>query len=123
MASDFDKEVVGAEEARELIAGEGALAVDLRDEDAWDSGHIPGAVRSSPEDLESKADDLPEDQVIIVACEDGKQSAEVAERLRSNGCKAASIKGGMKEWDNKLPEQPRPDEEFEGPDYSKPPGV
>jgi hydroxyacylglutathione hydrolase len=123
MASDFDKEVVDAEEARELIAAEGAIAVDLRDEDDWDSGHIPGAVRSSPEDLDSNAGALPEDQVIIVTCKDGKQSAEVAEKLRSNGRKAASIDGGMKEWDNELPEQPRPDEEFEGPDYSKPPGV
>lgn len=124
MGSDLDSEVLSAEEARELVATGKAVAVDIRNDEAWESGHITGAIHAPGEELEARLGDLPEDETIIVACEDGDESAKVAERLREKGLQAASIEGGMKAWErDKLPEQPRPDEEFEGPDYTKPPGA
>jgi rhodanese-related sulfurtransferase len=60
---------------------------------------------------------------MVIVCADGERSAKLAARLREEGRDAASIDGGMEAWAKEgLPVQPRPDEEFEGPDYSKPPG-
>jgi rhodanese-related sulfurtransferase len=53
---------------------------------------------------------------VIVACEDGERSAEVAEQLRGQGYEAASIEGGLGAWSSeKLPLQPAEDQEYEGP--------
>jgi len=53
---------------------------------------------------------------VVVLCEDGKRSAEVAEDLRQRGYQAAIVKGGMKAWaGDKMPTLPREAEEFHGP--------
>jgi rhodanese-related sulfurtransferase len=55
----------------------------------------------------------------VVVGADGERSAMLAARLREEGKAAASIEGGMQAWRKEgLPVQPRPDEEFEGPDYT-----
>ena len=56
------------------------------------------------------------DDPVVVVCDTGERSAEVAARLRDQGYRAANVKGGMKGWSgDKLPLQPAEDEEFHGP--------
>src|SRR5436190_13330185 len=86
---------VDADRARKLIATEGATAIDLRDEDDFAGGHVPGAINVSEDDLGSRLDELSDDEPVIVICEDGKRSSDVAERLRDDGYQAASARGGM----------------------------
>ena len=124
MSTKSLEETVSPEDARELIAAGDAQAVDIRDDEQWEESRIPGATHLSEEELAKRMSDLPDDAAIVVVCADGDASAEVAAKLREEGHEAASIKGGMKAYEGeRLPLQPRPDEEFEGPDYSKPPGV
>jgi rhodanese-related sulfurtransferase len=117
MATDkhTDQGTMSPEQAREAIgtAG-GARALDLRSEEDWLEGRVPGCVRVEGDELESALEDLEEGQQVIVVCEDGRRSAEVAEQLRERGLEAASIEGGMEAWrDDKMPMQPSydPDEE------------
>lgn len=126
MASErLDRPRISAEEARELIASEGAQALDLRGTEDFGSGHIPGAINSAAEDLDSRLDELSKDDPVIVVCAGGEHSAKVADDLREKGYDAASIEGGMEAWTGEdLPLQPAErDYEFEGPRRPGPLGV
>ena len=104
------------EDARELIASGGGQAIDVRDRDGFGSGHVPGAVNIPAEDFEDRLDEVTRDDPVVVVCDTGERSAEVAARLRDQGYRAANVKGGMKGWSgDKLPLQPAEDEEFHGP--------
>jgi rhodanese-related sulfurtransferase len=47
---------------------------------------------------------------VIVACEDGSHSAEVAERIAGDGREAVSLEGGMASWrSDDQPMQPSED--------------
>jgi rhodanese-related sulfurtransferase len=111
------EEKLDANEARKVIATPGpAQVIDLRPPEEFGEGHIAGASNASEDDLEQALEDLSKDDPVIVVCADGKQSAEVAERLRDDGWDAASVEGGMSSWtSDKLPTQPAEDQEFEGP--------
>jgi rhodanese-related sulfurtransferase len=113
MESEEIKEELDPERAREVIASEGGQAVDLRELDDWGEAHIAGAVRVADGDVDAALESLDQDQPVVVVCEDGKQSAEVAADLRDRGFTAAVLKGGMKSWTGAgLPTQPREAEEF-----------
>jgi rhodanese-related sulfurtransferase len=120
MASELD-ESIDPKRARELIAREGAQAVDLQDDEDYRAGHIAGATRADPDDLGRAVEPLEEDRPVIVVCADGERSAEVAADLRECGMQAAVLEGGMKAWaGDGLPIQPREAEEFEGPKRTSP---
>jgi rhodanese-related sulfurtransferase len=115
---------ISPEEARELVAGGEVRALDIRDDEEWDDGRVPGSVHMAEETLVERLHDIPEEAGVLVVCSDGERSAELAAKLRDEGRRATSIEGGMDAWmSDRLPTEPRPDDEFEGPDYSKPPGV
>lgn len=106
---------VSTEEARELVASNEVEVIDLRDEEGWLKGHIPGAHRAA-DDLDAKLEELPDDRKLLVVCDDGKRSGEVAGELDGDDREAVSLKGGMGAWlSDGLPSQPSM--EFEpGPD-------
>jgi rhodanese-related sulfurtransferase len=115
-AADVKEETLDPERARELIASEGAQAVDLREEDDFADGHIAGAIRADGADIDDALESLSQDRPVVVVCADGKRSPDVAADLRERGYQAAVVKGGMKAWTgDSLPTQPREDEEFHGP--------
>lgn len=110
------EEELEPDRARELIASEGGQVLDLRDDDAFAADHIAGAIRPDGEDIDSALESFDEDRPVVVVCEDGGRSAEVAADLRERGYQAAVLKKGMKGWTgDKLPTIPRETEEFHGP--------
>jgi rhodanese-related sulfurtransferase len=116
MESELKEETLDPERARKLIASEGAQVLDLRDQDDFAEAHIAGAVRAEDEELDAALESLDQDRPVVVVCEDGKHSSEVAEDLRERDYQAAIVKGGMKAWaGDGLPVLPRETEEFHGP--------
>ena len=114
MGDEGQAETISTEETREALGTNDAVAVDLRDEEEWRTGHVPGARRISADEL-PEVDDLP-DQKVIVICEDGKKSAEVAEKLRSDDREAVAMEGGMEQWrSDDLPMQPSEDPDEDSP--------
>ena len=114
VAEEEAEGTIGAEEARQLLGKNEAIAVDLRDDEAWRSGHLPGARHISADEL-PEVDDLPDGKVILV-CQDGEQSAEVAEKLRSDDRDAVALDGGMDAWrSDDMPMQPSHDPDEETP--------
>lgn len=119
MTEETLQETLSPADARELIASGGASALDIRDDEAWEAGRIPGAGHHTEEAVLERLEDFPEDKPIVVVCANGERSAKVAAKLRQEGRNAANVKGGMDAWrDDDLPMQPRADEEYEGPDYT-----
>jgi tRNA 2-thiocytidine biosynthesis protein TtcA len=98
------------DDARELIASESVRVIDIRDDDAFGDVHIPGAAQVAGGDAERIAEQLDEGERVIVVCDDGERSAELAGELRERGFEASSVEGGMKRWArDRLPSQPSAD--------------
>ena len=89
-----------AGEAKErLDASEDAILLDVRTQEEFDGGHIPGAVCFPNEDI------LPEfplpfekDAEILVYCRSGRRSAEAAEKLADMGYTNVADFGGIQDW-------------------------
>jgi rhodanese-related sulfurtransferase len=108
MASEGEK--VGVEEARREIAGGSATAVDVRSEEKWSEGHVPGAIHLPDGDPEAATKPLEEGARLLVIAEDGKAAEEVASDLAEKGYNAAPVDGGMDDWVSEdFPIQPTAD--------------
>jgi rhodanese-related sulfurtransferase len=111
-----DTDTVDAEAARRAMASNEAHAVDIRGDEEWRSGHIPGAHHIPEDKLEDRADDFPTEGRIILADEDGERAAKAAETLREAGHDVVSLEGGMDAWrSDDHPMQPSTDPEDEAP--------
>ena len=107
---------VSPEQAREMLGSNEATAIDVRGDEEWRNGHIPGARHAGDDELEETLEKIDDEQTVIVACEDGKRSAEVAEQISGQGREAVSIEGGMEAWrSDDMPMQPSRDVEDETP--------
>lgn len=90
-------------ELRDRIGGNRAdlVVIDVREKEAFDAGHVPGAVHLPRGQLELRVNALfPDPTVrILAACEFGKISTLAAASLRELGfTRAAALDGGMSAW-------------------------
>ena len=77
------------------------VVLDLREKEAFDAGHVPGAVHLPRGQLELRVNsELPDPTVrILTCCEFGKISTLAAATLRELGYgRAVALDGGMKAW-------------------------
>jgi rhodanese-related sulfurtransferase len=77
------------------------IVLDVRERDAYEAGHIPGAFHLPRGQLELRVNDELKDPTrrILVYCEFGRISTLAAATLRSMGFQAAvALDGGMKAW-------------------------
>ncbi|MBR6385404.1 MAG: ATPase [Ruminococcus sp.] len=81
---------------KELKNIENYMLVDIRDESAFEYGHITGAVNIPQEKIYSA--DLPKDKLLVIYCRIGRISAEVADNLSEKGLNAVNLSGGYVEW-------------------------
>ncbi|MBO5153390.1 MAG: ATPase [Eubacterium sp.] len=83
-------------ELKELNKSEYQI-IDIRDEIEISHGAIPGAIALRPEEIATseKADRT---KKLVICCSRGKNSVEVAEKLREKGCDAYSLEGGYAAW-------------------------
>lgn len=89
-----------AEEAKARLDEDGSIILlDVRTQEEFDEGHIPGAVCLPNEDISA---DMPiafdKDAEILVYCRSGRRSAEAAEKLADMGYVNVADFGGIIDW-------------------------
>jgi molybdopterin/thiamine biosynthesis adenylyltransferase/rhodanese-related sulfurtransferase len=92
---------VDAGGARELIDARDPLIVDVREQDEWDEGHIPGAIHIPRGFLESRIERAAPDSTrpVLLYCSAGNRSAFAAKTLAELGYEdVASLAGGFTDW-------------------------
>jgi rhodanese-related sulfurtransferase len=77
---------------------DGALLVDVREDDEWADGHAPAAILLPMSQFSERAGELPKDRLIVCVCHVGGRSARVAEALNGAGWQAVNLIGGMEAW-------------------------
>ena len=88
-------------EAKKIMdSGEDFILLDVREQDEYDSGHIPGAVLIPYTEIEKRAEaELPEkDAQILVYCRSGRRSKIASQSLVNSGYTNVKEFGGIIDW-------------------------
>ena len=80
--------------------GENVLFIDVREQNEWNLGHIPGAVFIPRGTLEGAIDQrVPREQRIVLYCAGGNRSALAAESIAKMGyANVESMSEGFRGW-------------------------
>lgn len=90
---------ISAADAVRLI-NKGALVIDVRKPEEFQSGHIVNA-RNVPAERVQQGDEInkKKDKILLTVCADGSSSGKAAGHLRKAGYENAfSLKGGLAGW-------------------------
>lgn len=101
-SSDNNDKSVSYMEAKEKIINEGAILVDVRTEDEYNTKHIDGAVLLTLDEI--NADSIKDvvdskDDVIIVYCRSGNRSNQALKLLEELGYTEVYDLGAMSNWE------------------------
>ena len=92
---------ITAEEAKQIMdTEEGYIILDVRTQEEYDEGHIPGATQISHEEIAEKAEGVLTDkeQLILVYCRSGRRSKIAVEALVELGYTNIKEFGGIIDW-------------------------
>jgi rhodanese-related sulfurtransferase len=89
------------QEAKKIMdTQEGYVILDTRTEEEYETGHIPGAIVISHEQIKEKAEQVltDKDQLILVYCRSGRRSKLAAQDLVDLGYTNVKEFGGIIDW-------------------------
>ena len=92
---------ITAEEAKQIMDGEeGYIILDVRTQEEYDQGHIPGAILIPDTEIKAEAENVLTDkeQLILVYCRSGRRSKLAAEALVELGYTNIKEFGGIIDW-------------------------
>ncbi len=112
---------ISQEEAKEMMTrDDGHVIVDVRRQDEYDAGHIPGAILIPNESIGCDAPEaLPDyEQIILIYCRSGNRSKQASEKLAAMGYKNIYEFGGINTWTGEIvteePDTAEPDPKPDG---------
>jgi rhodanese-related sulfurtransferase len=76
----------------------GAVVLDVRNPDEYESGHVSGAVLIPLPELGNRRDEIPEGDPVYVICAMGGRSLQATKAMVQAGYRAVSVVGGTKGW-------------------------
>ena len=92
---------ITAEEAKQIMdTEEGYIILDVRTQEEYDQGHIPGAMLIPDTEIKARAEEVltDKDQLILVYCRSGRRSKLAAEALVELGYTNIKEFGGIIDW-------------------------
>ena len=97
-------EQITQEAAAELMKQDGVIILDVRTQEEYAEGHIPGAICIPNETIEDKMpSQLPDlQQIILVYCRSGRRSKEASQKLADIGYTNIKEFGGIIDWTGKV---------------------
>ncbi len=96
---------ISQEQAKEMMEkDDGHVVVDVRRQDEYDAGHIPGAILIPNESIGTeRPEELPDpDQIILVYCRSGNRSKQAAQKLFDMGYRNIYEFGGITDWTGEI---------------------
>lgn len=94
-------EQISAEDAKKIMdSNDDIIILDVREQDEFDAGHIPGAVLLPYTEIEEKAEGLfpDKDKQMLIYCRSGRRSKIAAEALAKIGYTNIKEFGGIIDW-------------------------
>lgn len=93
-------QISAAEAKRIMDSGEAHVILDTREQNEFDSGHIPGAILIPHEEIKSRAPQMLPDKnaQILVYCRTGRRSKIAAASLSELGYTNVKEFGGIVDW-------------------------
>ncbi|MGM0577385.1 MAG: ArsR/SmtB family transcription factor [Myxococcota bacterium] len=93
-------EPVDREDLTERVRSGDVTLLDVRPEEEYQAGHIPGALSVPLAELERRLADLPRDREIVAYCRGPYcvLAVEAVERLRERGFRAVRMEDGVPDW-------------------------
>ncbi len=89
---------ISIDEAHELYQ-QGVFFLDVRTQEEWDEFHAPNSTLIPLDQLESRLQEVPDDEPIVVVCRSGNRSQAGREILLNNGFnQVTSMAGGLNAW-------------------------
>jgi thioredoxin 1 len=85
-------------EAEAAVRDERALAVDVREADERQAGHMAGSVWIPLGELPARVAELPDDRPLVIVCRSGARSEYAADALVAAGYDARNLAGGLRGW-------------------------
>jgi rhodanese-related sulfurtransferase len=76
----------------------GAFLLDVREDDEWDAGHVPGALHIPLGELGARYTEIERDRPLFVICRSGNRSGHAAHALAGAGWDARNVSDGMMGW-------------------------
>lgn len=92
---------IDMETAKQMMANDdGHVIVDVRSQEEYNEGHIPGAIVIPNESIGTEQPkELPDlEQVILVYCRSGNRSRQASQKLADMGYTNVYEFGGIKDW-------------------------
>jgi rhodanese-related sulfurtransferase len=90
---------VTVDEVDGLVA-EGALLIDIREQNEWDEARIPGATLKPMSSINDWYQDLPRERAVILYCRSGQRSAHAVKALvgQAGFENVLNMTGGIIAW-------------------------
>ncbi len=102
---------INTTEATQLYNRDAAVFVDIRNENAFQKSHLPGAINIPLEHIDKHQDRLKRftDRSIIVYCDTGQRTLKAVQALQAQGWSdVQQLRGGLNGWrDASLPTEGR----------------
>ena len=92
---------ISQDEAKKMMEQDGTqIIVDVRMQEEYDSGHVPGAICIPNESIGTEPpEELPDfDQIILIYCRSGNRSKQAAQKLFDMGYINVYEFGGINDW-------------------------
>ena len=80
------------------LSKEEAVLVDVRQEEEFSRGSIPGAINIPAEELEDHAELWKQDKTVYLFCHTGRKSAECVQDLEKEGKNVVDVEGGYRSY-------------------------
>ena len=93
-------DTIDVETAEQLQGRDDIVLIDVREQDEYDAGHIPGITLIPMSEFQSRVDEIPTDKTVILTCRSGNRSGQVFGFLKENGYdNIHNMDGGIVAWE------------------------
>jgi rhodanese-related sulfurtransferase len=80
------------------LVDDGALVLDVREDDEWEAGRAPGAAHIPLAEIAARKREIPTETTVVTVCRAGGRSARAASAMAQGGYDVVSLAGGMRAW-------------------------